>query len=295
MSENSSSARSRESGNPASDQQAAGSPLSRGRAGTGRRERALRIALPAVVLVLVLLIWSAAIWFWEIPPYVLPTPGLVLRTVVTDWPVLSQSLLVTLKTTFEGFLLASAGGVGLAVLFNQSRFIEYSLYPYAVILQVTPVIAIAPLLLIYLQQPTAVLVCAWIVAFFPVLANATLGLKSVDRNLSDLFALYGASRPAILWNLELPSALPYMLGGLRIAGGLSLVGAVAAEIAAGSAGAGSGLAFRIIESEYRLNIPRMFAALLLLSITGLVIFYLLALINHLALHRWHESALRQER
>jgi NitT/TauT family transport system permease protein len=260
-----------------------------------RRERTLRIALPLAVFVLVLLAWNAAISLWTIPPYVLPTPGLVLRTVVTDWPVLSQSLLVTLTTTFEGFLLAAIGGVGLAVLFNQSRFIEYSLYPYAVILQVTPVIAIAPLLLIYLEQPTAVLVCAWIVAFFPVLANATLGLKSVDRNLSDLFALYGASRSEVLWNLELPSALPYMLGGLRIAGGLSLVGAVAAEIAAGSAGAGSGLAFRIIESEYRLNIPRMFAALLLLSITGLVIFYLLALINHLALRHWHESALRQER
>jgi NitT/TauT family transport system permease protein len=260
-----------------------------------RRDRALRLFLPAVVLMLTLLIWDAAVRVWEIPPYVLPTPGLVLRTLGTDWPVLSQSLLVTLTTTFEGFLLAAAGGIGLAVLFNLSRFVEYSLYPYAVILQVTPVIAIAPLLLVYLQQPTAVLVCAWIVAFFPVLANATLGLKSVDRNLSDLFALYGASRLETLWNLELPSALPYMLGGLRIAGGLSLVGAVAAEIAAGSAGAGSGLAFRIIESEYRLNIPRMFAALLLLSATGIVIFYLLALINHLALRRWHESALAQER
>jgi NitT/TauT family transport system permease protein len=260
-----------------------------------RRERGLRIALPVAVLVLALLIWDGAVWFWEIPPYVLPTPGVVLRTVVTDWPVLSQSLLVTLTTTFEGFLLATVGGAGLAVLFNLSRYVEYSLYPYAVILQVTPVIAIAPLLLIYLQQPTAVLVCAWIVAFFPVLANTTLGLKSVDRNLSDLFALYGGSRLEVLWNLELPSALPYMLGGLRIAGGLSLVGAVAAEIAAGSAGAGSGLAFRIIESEYRLNIPRMFAALLLLSVAGLVIFYLLALTNYLALRRWHESALRQER
>jgi NitT/TauT family transport system permease protein len=259
------------------------------------RERALRIALPVAVLALALLTWDWAVRFWEIPPYVLPTPRLVLQTLVTDWSVLSQSLLVTLTTTFEGFLLASVGGVALAVLFNQSRFIEYSLYPYAVILQVTPVIAIAPLLLVYLQQPTAVLVCAWIVAFFPVLANTTLGLNSVDRNLSDLFALYGASRPEVLWNLKLPSALPYMLGGLRIAGGLSLVGAVAAEIAAGSAGAGSGLAFRIIESEYRLNIPRMFAALLLLSVTGIVIFYLLALINYLALRRWHESALAQER
>jgi NitT/TauT family transport system permease protein len=260
-----------------------------------RRERALRIALPVAVFVLALLIWDGAVSFWEIPPYVLPTPGVVLRTLVSDWPVLSQSLLVTLTTTCEGFLLAAAGGAGLAVLFNLSRYVEYSLYPYAVILQVTPVIAIAPLLLIYLQQPTAVLVCAWIVAFFPVLANTTLGLKSVDRNLVDLFALYGASRPEVLWNLELPSALPYMLGGLRIAGGLSLVGAVAAEIAAGSAGAGSGLAFRIIESEYRLNVPRMFAALLLLSITGIVIFYLLALINHLALRRWHESVLALER
>jgi NitT/TauT family transport system permease protein len=181
------------------------------------------------------------------------------------------------------------------VLFNQSRLVEYSLYPYAVILQVTPIVAIAPLLLIYLPQPLAVLACAWIVAFFPVLANTTLGLHSVDRNLADLFALYGATRGQILWNLKLPAALPYILGGLRIAGGLSLIGAVVAEIAAGSAGAGSGLAYRIAESGYRLNIPRMFAALLLLSIAGIVIFYLLSAINYLALRRWHESALGQER
>jgi NitT/TauT family transport system permease protein len=259
------------------------------------RDRALRVVLPVAVLAFGLAIWEAAVRFWHIPPYVLPGPVLVWQTLVNDWALLGQSLLVTLTTTVEGFLLAAIGGVGLAVLFNLSRFVEYSLYPYAVILQVTPVIAIAPLLLVYLQQPTAVLVCAWIVAFFPVLANTTLGLNSVDRNLSDLFALYGAARLEVLWNLKLPSALPYMLGGLRIAGGLSLVGAVAAEIAAGSAGAGSGLAFRISESQYRLNIPRMFAALLLLSVTGIVIFYLLALINYLALRRWHESALQGER
>jgi NitT/TauT family transport system permease protein len=259
------------------------------------RERALRVAMPVIMLLAVVAIWEAAVRIEAIPPYVLPAPGLVLRTLIADWPILWQSLLVTLTTTVEGFLLAAVGGFGLAVLFNQSRFVEYSLYPYAVILQVTPVIAIAPLLLVYLQQPTAVLVCAWIVAFFPVLANTTLGLNSVDRNLVDLFSLYGASRIEVLWNLKLPSALPYLLGGLRIAGGLSLVGAVAAEIAAGSAGAGSGLAFRIMESEYRLNIPRMFAALLLLSATGIVIFYLLAFVNYLALRRWHESALEGER
>jgi NitT/TauT family transport system permease protein len=262
--------------------------------GQERRDRALRLALPVLVLALVLLIWEAIVRINHTPAYVLPGPGLILRTLVDDWPLLSQSLVVTLVTTVEGFLLAAAGGVGLAVLFNQSRLLEYSRYPYAVILQVTPIVAIAPLLLIYLPQPLAVLACAWIVAFFPVLANTTLGLHSVDRNLADLFALYGASRRQVLWHLRLPSALPYILGGLRIAGGLSLIGAVVAEIAAGSAGAGSGLAYRIAESGYRLNIPRMFAALLLLSVAGIVIFYALSLVNHLALRRWHESALERE-
>jgi NitT/TauT family transport system permease protein len=261
----------------------------------GQRERALRIALPILVLALGLAIWELVVRIDGIPPYVLPAPSLILQTLVADWALLSQSLLVTLITTLEGFLLAVAGGVGLAVLFNQSRLVEYSFYPYAVILQVTPIVAIAPLLLIYLPQHAAVLACAWIVAFFPVLANATLGLNSVDRNLADLFSLYGASRGQMLWRLKLPSALPYILGGLRIAGGLSLIGAVVAEIAAGSGGAGSGLAYRIAESGYRLNIPRMFAALLLLSLAGIVIFYLLSLVSHLALRHWHESALAAER
>jgi len=194
----------------------------------------------------------------------------------------------------RAFFLALIGGIGLAVLFNLSRLVEYSLYPYAVILQVTPVVAIAPLLLIYLPPPVAVLVCAWIVAFFPVLANTTLGLNSVDHNLVDLFRLYGASRGQVLWRLKLPAALPYILGGLKIAGGLSLIGAVVAEIAAGAAGAGSGLAWRISESGYRLNIPRMFAALVLLSVAGIVIYFALALLSYLMLRRWHESAVSRE-
>ncbi|MGC1092010.1 MAG: ABC transporter permease subunit, partial [Pseudolabrys sp.] len=216
-------------------------------------------------------------------------------TLLADSGLLWNSLLVTLLTTFQGFLLAAVGGIGLAILFNQSRLVEYSLYPYAVILQVTPIVAIAPLLLIYLPQPLAVLACAWIVAFFPVLANTTLGLNSVDHNLLALFELYKASRWQLLWNLKLPSALPQMLAGLRIAGGLSLIGAVVAEIAAGSAGAGSGLAYRIAESGYRLNIPRMFAALLLLSLAGVAIFFALSGVSYLMLRRWHESAIERER
>jgi NitT/TauT family transport system permease protein len=259
-----------------------------------RRERMLRVLLPIAVLALGVVLWDAVVRHYAIPPYVLPGPWLVFSTLVSDWSVLSASLIVTLTTTLEGFALAVGGGVALAVLFNQSRLIEYSLYPYAVILQVTPIVAIAPLLLIYLSQQAAVLACAWIVAFFPVLANTTLGLNSVDHNLADLFRLYGATRWQVLRELKLPAALPYILGGLKIAGGLSLIGAVVAEIAAGSAGAGSGLAYRIAESGYRLNIPRMFAALLLLSVAGVVIFFALSLVSHLLLRRWHESAIVRE-
>jgi len=271
-------------------------PVSSARASTPRLggPAVLQVVLPFVVLGVGIAAWDLVVRINQIPPYVLPGPGLVWETLIKDWPVLFASLLATLWTTLEGFVAAAVGGIALALLFNQSKWLEYSLLPYAILLQVTPVIAIAPLLLIYLPQDTAVIVCAWIVAFFPVLANTTLGLNSVDRNLAGLFRLYGASRWQTLLRLKLPSALPYILGGLRIAGGLSLIGAVVAEIAAGSAGAGSGLAYRIAESGYRLNIPRMFAALLLLSAAGIVIYLLLALVSHGLLRRWHESALGKD-
>ena len=270
-------------------------PVAAGQANVGSRPLLLlRILLPVMVLAAGIAAWELVVRLNDIKPYVLPAPSVVFQTLVSDWPVLSQSLLTTLLTTLEGFLAAAFGGIALALLFNQSKWLEYSLFPYAVILQVTPVIAIAPLLLIYLPQQVAVVACAWIVAFFPVLSNTTLGLNSVDRNLAGLFQLYGASRMQTLRYLKLPAALPYILGGVRIAGGLSLIGAVVAEIAAGSAGAGSGLAYRIAESGYRLNIPRMFAALLLLSAAGIVIYAALALTSHLVLRRWHESALGKD-
>ncbi len=269
----------------------------------------LRIGLPLALFALVIWAWEAYVAAYEVPHYVLPAPSRIMETMIADWPVLSASLLQTLKTTFQGLALAIVGGVTLAVLLSLSRLVEYSLYPYAVVLQVTPVVAISPLLLIYMEPEMAVLTCAWIVAFFPILSNTTLGLQSVDRNLLELFDLYGASKPGwapawlgrllsrikALWYLRAPAALPYFLAGLKIAGGLALIGAVVAEIAAGSAGAGSGLAYRIIESQFRLNIPRLFAALTLLSVTGVVIFLAMSWLSHMLLRRWHESALRRER
>lgn len=265
------------------------------RARAARVERVAKWVLPVVVLAILLVLWDRVIVWNEIPPYLLPGPARVLETLVADWPMLFEAFLVTLQITLLALAVAVVGGVGLAVLFNQSRFAEMSFYPYAVILQVTPVVAIAPLIFIYVDNRTVgLLLCAWIVAFFPILSNTTLGLNSTDHNLRDLFRIYGASRWQRLRYLQLPSALPYFLGGLRIAGGLSLIGAIVAEYVAGTGGIGSGLAFRILEAGYRLNIPRMFAALLLIAVTGVVIFAGLSFLSHMLLRKWHESALKRE-
>jgi NitT/TauT family transport system permease protein len=258
-------------------------------------ERARRTALPIAMLLLLLVVWQLYVVVAEVPHYILPSPLRIAQAMATDWPILLPALLITLKITFLALAIALVGGVAMAVLMAQSRWIELALYPYAVILQVTPVVAIAPLIIIYAPTTqTALLICAWLVAFFPVLSNTSQGLRSTDHNLLNLFELYGASRWQTLIYLQIPNALPYFLAGLRIAGGLALIAAVVAEFAAGSAGAGSGLAFRLLESQFRLNIPRLFAALLLLSLTGVLIYFVTSLISHLALRRWHESAVRRE-
>jgi NitT/TauT family transport system permease protein len=239
-----------------------------------RIEAVGRWVMPVLVLSLAVLLWDRVCVWNEIPHYI---------------------LLVTLQITLMALLVAVIGGVGLAVLFTQSRFAEMSFYPFAVILQVTPIVSVAPLIFIYVESKiVALLLCAWIVAFFPILASTTLGLKSADHNLRDLFTIYRASRWQRLRLLHLPSALPYFLSGLRIAGGLALIGAVVAEYVAGTGGIGSGLAFRILEAGYRLNIPRMFAALLLIAAMGVAIFGLTSLASHLLLRKWHESALKRE-
>ncbi|MCI0598035.1 MAG: ABC transporter permease [Beijerinckiaceae bacterium] len=248
-----------------------------------------RFGPPALVFVAALAAWEAYVRLNDVPAYVLPSPAHILRTLASDWETLFPALLVTLKTTFGALAAAVTGGVGLAILFTQWKWVERSFLPFAVVLQVTPVVAIAPLLLIYLEAPAAVLVCAFLVAFFPILSNTALGLASADRNLADLFKLYRATRWQTLLRLRIPAALPYFLGGLRIGAGLALIGAIVAELAAGTAGKGAGLAFRITEAGYRLNIPRMFAALALIALTGIAIFATLSALSSYLLGRWHES------
>jgi NitT/TauT family transport system permease protein len=260
-----------------------------------RNDLILRIVVPMLVIAVLIGIWAFGVWVSDAPQYILPGPWAVANALVSDWGTLYPALLVTARITLVSLLLALVGGVGFAIFLVQSRWIELAFYPIAVILQVTPIVAISPLILIY--APTtqvALLICAFLVAFFPILSNMVTGLKSVDHNLINLFELYGASRWQTLWYLKIPAAQPYFMTGLRIGGGLALIAAVVAEFAAGSAGAGSGLAFRLLEAQFRLKIPRLFAALFLLSMLGVLIFAATSFISWLVLHRWHESSVKRE-
>jgi NitT/TauT family transport system permease protein len=254
-----------------------------------------RIVPPIVILIVGLAAWEIAVRVGNVPVYIVPGPIVIVQALVRDWATLYPSLVVTVLITLGALTAATVLGVLIAVLFAQSKWIELSFFPYAVILQVTPIVAIAPLIIIWVRDTaTALLICAWIVAFFPIVSNTTLGLNSTDHNLLNLLELYGASRRQVFWYLRMPGALPYFLGGLRISGGLALIGAVVAEFVAGSGGIQSGLAYRILEAGYQLQIPRMFAALFMITGTGILIFVILTLVNHFALRRWHESAVRRE-
>jgi cytosine deaminase len=240
-----------------------------------------RLLAPVAIGAVVLGLWEFAVWWFSVPYYILPGPWRIFTALIADWGTLSASLWITLEITGLALLLAVVVGGALAILFTQSKWLEFSLFPYAIILQVTPIVAIAPLIIIWVNDTLlSLLICAWIVAFFPILSNTILGLNSADHNLLSLFQLYGASRWQTLRYLRLPAALPYFLGGLRISGGLSLIGAVVAEFVAGTGGTASGLAFRILEASYQLKIPRMFAALALVSLSGIVIFLVLSLVSH---------------
>lgn len=260
-----------------------------------RRERRMRIVMPVITIALAILVWEALVRYYEVPHYLIPSPSLIGATLVQDGPSLLTSMLFTIRLTLLSLLLAIFGGVFLGMLFALSRTVEMSFFPFAVILQVTPIVAIAPLILIYVHDTfTALLICAWIVAFFPILSNTVIGLRSADHNLRDLFKLYRATPIQLLRFLLAPSALPYFMAALKIAGGLALIGAVVAEFVAGTAGQHTGLASRILESSFRNHIPRMFAALILVSALGITIFLITSFLSRLVLGRWHESEIRRE-
>ncbi|MES2533625.1 MAG: ABC transporter permease [Pseudomonadota bacterium] len=260
-----------------------------------RQPRVQRVMYPLLVGVVLVALWQWMVIAMELPPYLVPSPYLMMETLVKDWVPLGNALLVTLKITVLSFVLATVMGVLISFLFVQSKRIETALFPYAVLLQVTPIVAVAPLIIIWVKNPVAAMtVCAALVALFPIIANTTLGLRSIDPDLQSYFKLNRATRWQQLVRLRIPSALPYFFGGLRISSGLALIGAVVAEFVAGTGGSGAGLAYQILQAGFQLNIPRMFAALLLISLTGVGLFVLMAWLSKLALGSWHASEISQD-
>ena len=255
-----------------------------------RQPQVQRVLYPALVAIALVSIWHGLVVGLELPPYLVPSPGLMMETLIKDWSTLFGSLLITMKITVLSFVVAVVIGVLISFLFVQSRLIETALFPYAVLLQVTPIVAIAPLIIIWVKDPTlSLVVCATLVALFPIISNTTVGLRSVNPGLAAYFQLQRATRWQTLVRLRIPSALPYFFAGLRISGGLALIGAVVAEFVAGTGGTGTGLAYQILQAGYQLNIPRLFAALVLISVTGVAIFAFLSALSRWALGGWHES------
>lgn len=255
-----------------------------------RTERARQWFLPLLVTIVLLGMWQAWTVIQQVPTYLVPSPWAIAQTLVDDWALLIGSLWVTVKITVLSFLAATVIGALIAFAFVQSRWIEAAFFPYAVLLQVTPIVAIAPLIIIWVKDPTlSLVVCATLVALFPIISNTTVGLRSVNPGLAAYFQLQRATRWQTLVRLRIPSALPYFFAGLRISGGLALIGAVVAEFVAGTGGTGTGLAYQILQAGYQLNIPRLFAALVLISVTGVAVFALLSALSRWALGGWHES------
>ncbi|WP_239143057.1 ABC transporter permease [Variovorax sp. WS11] len=252
--------------------------------------RVQRVAYPLLVGLVLIALWQSLVTGLELPPYLVPSPLLMMKTLFTDWAALGASLWVTVKITVLAFGVATVAGVLISFLFVQSTRIETALFPYAVLLQVTPIVAVAPLIIIWVKDPMAsMVICAALVALFPIISNTTLGLRSVEPDLQSYFKLNRATRLQTLLRLRIPSALPCFFGGLRISSGLALIGAVVAEFVAGTGGTGAGLAYQILQAGFQLNIPRMFAALLLISLTGVALFVLMAWLTRLALGGWHAS------
>jgi NitT/TauT family transport system permease protein len=252
--------------------------------------RVRRALAPLALGLLLLAVWQAICVALQVPVYLVPSPAAIARTLAEDWRLLSGALLVTLRITFFAFVLATVVGVAAAFLFVQSRLLEACLFPYAILLQVTPVVAIAPLIIIWVREPAAALtICATMMAVFPIISNTVLGLRSVNPGLLNLFRLNRATRWQVLVRLRVPSALPAFFGGLRIASGLALIGAVVAEFVAGTGGSSTGLAYQILQAGVELNIPRLFAALFLITLTGVLLFALMSALARLSLKHWHES------
>jgi NitT/TauT family transport system permease protein len=248
-----------------------------------------------MVLACLITLWQAIIWLNHLPAYLLPGPVDVAKAVIARYPSLLDSLLITTQEALGGLLASIAAGLAIALVFAQWRWLRQTLYPYTILLQTVPILAITPLVILWVGPGIlAVTIVTFIISLAPIIANTTQGLISVDANLVDLFRMQKASRSQALFKLRLPNALPSFFSGLRIASGISVIGAITGELFAGSPRVGEGgLGYAMIYANNQMETNYLFALVLAATVLGFSFFFLVMFLERLALHNWHESSRRQ--
>jgi NitT/TauT family transport system permease protein len=239
--------------------------------------------------------WELLLALLDTRTFIFPRPSDIFHAAIDKWPNLRASVLTTIFESLLGFFFSIIVGVTAAVLLALSKTIEKIVYPYAIILQTIPIVAVAPIIVIWVGPGFyAIVVITFLIAFFPMLSNTIIGLNSTDHNMKNLFHLYGASQFQVMWKLRIPAALPYIVGGLKISCSLSVIGAIVGEYVAGIGGSRGGLGYAITVAASRLQTPYLFACGLAASALGIVFFLIVNAFSKWMLSSWHESEMRTE-
>jgi NitT/TauT family transport system permease protein len=256
------------------------------------RQRAIAALNALAVFAALVLLWQLILWIFRVPPFMLPAPWAVVRAVGARFPSLLNSLAITAEKSAGGLAASVAVGVLVALVFAQSRWVRKMLYPYTLLLQTVPIIAIAPLIIMWMGAGiAAVTLIAFIISLAPIIANTTQGLISVDENLVHLFLMHSASSRQVLFKLRLPHAVPDLFVGIRVASGIAVIGAITGELFAGSGRVGEGgLGYSILYASSQLQTDYLFALVLAATVLGFSFLFLVMFLEWYFLHRWHESA-----
>jgi NitT/TauT family transport system permease protein len=252
----------------------------------------INLASSLFIFASLLLVWQGMIWLFTLQPYLLPSPLRVAQAVAENFPSLMTSLGITAVEAAGGLAASLIVGILIALLFAQSPWVRKMFYPYTILLQTVPIVAIAPLILMWFGAGLgSVTLVAFIICLAPIIANTTQGLISVDRNMVDLFLMHNASRPQVLLKLRMPHALPSIFTGIRISAGIAVIGAITGELFGGAARVGvGGIGYAIQYASSQLQTDYLFALVLAASVLGFVFFFITMFLEWYFLHQWHESA-----
>jgi len=251
-----------------------------------------RVLPPLAVFVVFVGLWELVLHVMEVPPYLFPKPSDIIKAAVDGWANLWVSVSTTTIEAIVGFFMSVVLGVGFAIVLSLSKTLEKSFYPYTIILQTLPIVAVAPIIVIWFGAGMdAIVIISFLISFFPILTNTLIGLNSTDQHMKNLFYLYNASKMQTIWKLRFPAALPYIMGGFKISCSSAVVGAIVGEYIAGIGGGRGGLGYGITVAAARLQTPYLFACGLSASMLGIVFFLIINTISKRLLRSWHESAM----